>query len=307
MKLFIRALCALTFSIPVYATEWQSPLNQDHPQVGKVYELSSQMEISSTELYDKVHKASIVLVGEKHDNPDHHRIERDILKAFTRLEGNQAVIFEMLDDSQQPGIDMANEQPVPDNLKKILHWDDKQWAWDDYGPIIKQALHARAKVQAGNLSRDQIRSIYSGGEEVLTSNDTLTSALGVNNALRKSMLEEIYTEHCEMLPRDKLAPMVNIQLARDARMAAAVDQSNAKSTLLIAGGYHVRKDSAVPLHLRLRDNKEHPLVIMLREVDPTLQNYTDILKGMASQADYVWFTPRFTDRDYCSDLKTSQK
>lgn len=307
MKSFISSLCALAFSFPVYATDWQSPLNQDHPQVGKVYELSSQTEISSDELYEQIRNASIVLVGEKHDNPDHHRIELDILEEFTRLEGSRAVIFEMLDDSQQSGIDIANAQLTPENLKKVLNWDDKRWAWDDYGPIIKQALNAHAKVQAGNLSRAQIRSIYKEGEKILASNSTFTSALSVNKALRKSMLEDIYTEHCKMLPRDKLTPMVNIQLARDARMAAAVDQSNAQRTLLIAGGYHVRKDSAVPLHLRLRDNNEHPLVIMLREVDPTLQNHTGFLKDMAPQADYVWFTPRFTDRDYCNDLKTSQK
>lgn len=306
MKPFVSSLCALIFAIPAYATSWQSTLNQDHPQVGKLYDLSTQQEITTTDLFKRLRQADIVMVGEKHDNPDHHRIESDILSALLISSDNPSVILEMLDDSQQDGIALANIAKNPETLKTTLNWDDKRWAWQDYGPIMQQVLKANGELHAGNISRQQIRAIYSEGATVIKSDPRLTSALKVDDKLRSAMLDNIYAEHCEMMPRQQLTPMVNIQLARDARMASALNQAKASQVVLIAGGYHVRKKSAVPLHLRLINSTRQPVVVMLSEVDPTLQNYSKLLNELQTEADYVWFTPRFTDRDYCEDFRASK-
>ncbi|MBE9399389.1 ChaN family lipoprotein [Pontibacterium sp. N1Y112] len=308
MKRFFSILFATLIALHAHADlEWISPLSTDHPNVGKVYDLRTQEAVEPQSLLAALKNHDVILIGEKHDNPDHHRLEQIILGTLINASDKPSVILEMLDESQSNATTIIQASDSDDELKKTLNWNEKGWPWEYYGPIVRQILSEDATLLVGNISRSKVRSIYKDGTEALITDSRFKTVLEMSNTIRSSLLDEIYEQHCEMMPRERLSPMVNIQLARDAYMAAAIDGVKSSQTILIAGGYHVRKDTAVPLHLRLRKSNKHPLVIMLQEVDPTLQNNQDTLREMQRQADYVWFTPRFTDRDYCKDLKTSQK
>ncbi|WP_372834757.1 ChaN family lipoprotein [Pontibacterium sp.] len=308
MKRVLGILFAILIPLHVHATEeWLSPLNTNHPDVGKVYDLRTQEAVKPQSFLAALKNHDVILIGEKHDNPDHHRLELIILSTLMNASDKPAVILEMLDDSQSKATTTIQASDSDDQLQATLNWNEQGWPWEHYGPIVRQILSEDATLVVGNISRSKIKSIYKDGTEALITDSRFKTALEMSSKVRASLLDDIYEQHCEMMPRERLSPMVNIQLARDAYMAAAIDGVKSSQTILIAGGYHVRKDTAVPLHLRLRKSNKQPLVVMLQEVDPTLQNDPNALHSMKLQADYVWFTPRFTDRDYCKDLKTSQK
>ena len=63
--------------------------------------------------------------------------------------------------------------------------------------------------------------------------------------------------------------------------------------LLLAGGFHVRKDLGIPLHMKDLAGIE-PVVLMLAEAGQTVS---------AEQADYVWYTAALPEQDYCAQLR----
>ena len=64
--------------------------------------------------------------------------------------------------------------------------------------------------------------------------------------------------------------------------------------LLIAGGFHVRRDLGVPLHLEDLGAGEGMQVLMLAEVGKTVS---------PQQADYAWYTPALPPQDHCAKLR----
>src|SRR5580704_9699750 len=79
---------------------WQSTRDIDHPLVGVIVDVAAQRRVSEAELTARVKAAGIVLVGETHDNPDHHRLEAALVQAFSAAHHAPAVVFEMLNREQ---------------------------------------------------------------------------------------------------------------------------------------------------------------------------------------------------------------
>ncbi len=108
---------------------------------------------------------------------------------------------------------------------------------------------------AGNLERDRTRAVGGGGLQAL--GDTRLATWGLTAALPASLREfqadAVYYGHCELMPRDHLEPMVDVQVARDASMAAAMVEAlewAPDGVVLIAGRGHVRDDVGVPVFLK---------------------------------------------------------
>ncbi|MGB0468779.1 MAG: ChaN family lipoprotein [Pontibacterium sp.] len=303
--LFFGAL--LLFSAQGQAAQWLSPLDQDHPLVGRLYDVKNKREISTDLFFERLHKASAILIGEKHDNPDHHHIETEILSHLLKDAPDLTVVLEVLDASQTQALTGLLPKDSDSQLQTKLNWPDKTWPWGDYGPLIKQAVTHDALLVAGNLSRTQMKTVYSAGSEALEQDSSLSTALAVSQTVRERLLEDVYQQHCKLIPKNKLQPMVNIQLARDARMAHRLAEHAIKApTILIAGSFHVRKDTAVPLHLKYINAELKPVVLILHEVNTDSLKFEGYLSQQAPIADYIWFTPRYSDRDYCQDIKRTK-
>lgn len=308
MNRFIALITFLLVSTSVYANEWRSTLNRDHPLTGSIYNLSSLEPVTEDVLLQSLNSAPVVLIGEKHDNADHHVIEARILNTLLSGAGNASVIYEMLTVAQQPDMAVLSPQDDSESLKSKLNWNDRSWPWKHYGPVVETTVKNNATLLAGNITKEQIRTIYRQGRDAIQADEKLHTALNINAGVRDQLLDTVYTEHCMMMPKSKLAPMVDIQLARDAYMASVISTSaETGKTVLIAGGYHVRKDSAVPLHLKQLKPELKPLVVILAEVNPEISDIPAYMLSLRDIADYVWFTPRSTDRDYCEDLKPAHK
>src|SRR6516165_3133522 len=61
------------------ALHWESRLDIDHPLVGVVWDVAAKRPVTERELSARVQSSTIVLVGEAHDNPDHHRLQARLL------------------------------------------------------------------------------------------------------------------------------------------------------------------------------------------------------------------------------------
>jgi len=267
---------------------WESPEGREHPDLGRIVDLRSGEPISPKRLIDELAEVDQVLVGERHDNPDHHALQLWLLEAMAQRRPQGSLLLEMLNPDQQASV--AQVQALveggewPAALPAALRWQ-QGWEWGLYEPVIKHALAQPYPIMSANLDRAEIMRVY-------RRIPTLTGA-PAEKEVQRSLLEQIRISHCGMLPETQLPAMLAIQQQRDQRMA---DQLNAapKPAMLLAGAFHVRRDLGVPLHLTRRGGKATTRVLMLAEVGDVVS---------ADQADFVWFTPAQPQQDHCVGLR----
>lgn len=306
LQLIIGLLAALFPAYSNAAGNWLAPLLQNHPLVGKIYSLEQKAFLSETELLSELRSTTYVLIGEKHDNTDHHRLEEKILTALNSPTPPY-IVFEMLTDEQQL---LTNSLQPSDTLQQMhdkLQWNNKGWPWKDYGPLINTAVQQGATITAGNINPELLKRIYKEGSanpELATAR--FKSMASIAESTRNKILDQIHESHCAMMPKEKLTPMLTIQLARDASMAYAMLHDSKKNkadrpSILIAGSFHTQKNIGVPLHLR--QLTQQPIkTLLLTEVSDSYENPNDY--ATHQEADYIWFTPRQLDIDYCAGLRT---
>src|ERR671930_1251825 len=83
---------------------WQARFGQDHPLVGQIWDVEAARLIDTTTLVQRLTAGRFVLLGEKHDNPDHHRLQAWILKQLSVAGRRPAVAFETFTPDQPPAI-----------------------------------------------------------------------------------------------------------------------------------------------------------------------------------------------------------
>lgn len=283
-----------------------------HPLVGRIWSVADKSFVTPKEVSRAAVAASFVLLGEIHDNPDHHALQAFVLSAVTASGRKPAAVLEMLPGDRQARVDdyLAEKEPTPDGFGAAVGWAELGWPdYRIYQPVIAAAMEADLPIIAGDVpkkqrvevSRDGFSSL---GEEALAKM-ALDQPLG--EAADARLLQTLFEGHCEMMPREALVPMANVQRLRDAGLANAMLAAageGADGAVLIAGAGHVRADLAVPRYLRWRAPSAGLVTIAFIEVaagetDPAA--YAVPEDGTAAPYDFLWFTPRGARKDPCKD------
>lgn len=293
---------------------WSSTLALDHALVGRIWDVAGARFIDAPTLLARLGAARFVLLGEKHDNPDHHRLQAWVLRGLIAAGRRPAVAFEMLDTDDQAAID-RHLAAAPDDaagLAKAVDWEHSGWPdWTMYQPIAEAALSARLPVVAANLADASLQELRKGGVAAL--DPALAGRLGLDRpltpALRAALAEEIRDAHCGHTPTRMLDQMIDTQRARDAKMADALIGSGiADGGVLITGYGHARKDRGVPLYLSVRLPGASVASVAFLEVEHGVTapgTYVARPSGETLPVDYVWFTPRLEDGDACEKFRKS--
>lgn len=301
---------------PPGGEHWESRLDAAHPLTGVVWDVNGHRRASEAELVARVQSSDVVLVGETHDNPDHHRLEARLLGAFAERHTTPAVVFEMLDREQQPIVD-ATLRLRPDDvdgLARAVGWASSGWpAWSMYRRVFQAAVVANAVVLAGGIGRDAAMRIARDGPA--SYDPDLNQAFSLHDPapadVDAAMRREMGESHCGLVPDEMLEPMVLVQRTRDALLAARLHEgaSRGHGALLVAGTGHVRRDRGVPAQLARVYGIDSLSVGLLeaRAGAPTPDEYVQSFEAKRLPFDYVWFTPRANDIDHCAELREHMK
>ena len=299
---FLLVFLLIPLSVCADSKQWQSEFFQDHPLVGKIYDVNKREFINEKQLLLLINNDKYILVGEKHDNPDHHIIEQKVLDSILSRK-TVPVVFEMLNEQHIDGIKKLSRDETLSSVKKKLSWGPKDWKWDDYGSLFLSVVLSESELVAGNISKSISMKIYMGEAGLLEEESRFESMSAPTADQKARIMDDIYESHCEMMERTKLKPMQTIQLAKDASMASAMVTNNPDTgAVLIAGGFHTRKDISVPVHLKSLDPDGSQVVLRIIEIDPDMKQASEY-EDMLQVSDYIWFTPVFTMKDYCEDMK----
>lgn len=306
LLLAVMALTSAACTSPAAQTgsPWQSPLHQNHQLAGRIWLTAQERFISRDELLTHLQQSRLLLLGEKHDNPDHHRLRLALLHDLLLPDGRALLVLEMMQRAQQAQIDSVSNGALADatNLATELAWDHEGWPWHFYGPAVMLAMERGAGLRAGNINSSEVMQIYrdtgTGNNQQPLTAEQLTQ-----------LERDIDSSHCGMLPSSQFPAMVRVQQARDQAMADALmsGPDAILQRILLAGNYHIRHDLGVPNYLD-DSNTDRPLSVAFLEVDPEHDLPGSYLQQFSETAAYdvIWFTPALTQDDYCAGMRSSQ-
>jgi uncharacterized iron-regulated protein len=294
-------------------------LHRDHPLAEKIWDVRAERFIDEATLHQALVAADFVLLGETHDNPEHHQLQARALAALVAAGRRPAVAFEMLDVAQQPRIDEALAGPPPhdpDALALAVQWAKGGWpAFALYRPVFEVALRAGLPIAAANLSRKQVHEVVRTGASSLGPEvrAMLERAGPLSKEATDEIRDEMYESHCREMPRAMLDPFVTMQRARDAQMAErllAVARGRHDGAVLVAGSGHVRTDRAVPSYLGREAPERARRSVAFLEVSESLRTPADYAAAFRTSGlpfDFVVFTPASPREDPCQGLRDRKK
>lgn len=270
--------------------EWQHTEKRNHPNTGKIFDLKTQTELSPKQLIEALKNSRWVLIGEQHDNLDHHRLEQWLLETLSALRPQGSLLLEMITPEQQAAVrdtQLAFAQhrpPKETDLPAALSWQ-KGWDWSLYGTLMRYSLQQNYPILSANLSAQELQSIY-------RTQPSLPAGLATRPQVIQQLDALIKESHCNLLPESQIPAMRAVQQQRDRRMAETLSKAP-QPAVLLAGSQHVRKDLGVPLHWADMGIQEGLKVLILAEAQDSLPS---------QEADFIWFTPSPAPQDHCAGI-----
>ena len=293
---------------------WVAKLGREHPLVGRIWSTGRQEGILPQEAVNAAAEADVVLIGETHDNPDHHKLQAYLIRELAHKGKHPAIVMEMIGGDKADALasyQVANGATA-DGLASKLDWDNSGWpAWSIYRPIAEAALGANFLVFPGDPGKDQMAQVSEGGLAELSYSERLRLGLAAQLPvpLAAALASDIKSAHCNQITDSALNVMTQAQRYRDAVLADNILKAADKSgggAVLIAGGGHVRTDRGVPYYLRTRASGLKVVSILLSEVEAGVENPEDAVPHDPDgkpAADYVWFTARSERPDPCLEFQ----
>lgn len=305
MLLLAVALSGCAGPTTVWLEGWQSRHDRDHALVGRIWAPAEGRFLKPAELLARLAQADFVLLGEKHDNPDHHRLQAWILGQLVAAGRRPAVGFEMFSVDQAPVLarHLAAHPLDAAGLGEAVDWGRSGWpSWDLYRPLAEIALSAGLPLVAADVGREHRVAVGRRGLAALPAE--LRATLGLEAAMapavRAALGQEIADAHCGYAPPERVDALVEVQRFRDAHMAWRLAAAGTRGGVLIAGVGHVRRDWGVPGSLTRFAPGTRVVSMAFLEVRPDLSEPAPYAAGpMGPAFDYVWFTPRVDAEDPC--------
>ena len=282
---------------------WHESGGAGHPLLGQIYRVADGRRVSEDELIDAAVAAEFVLIGERADNRDHHRLQAELVSALQRdAREPRAVAFEMISaDRQLAMVEYLAAHPGDTaGLGAAAGWAASGWPdWTLYEPIARAALTNGAQIVAADLSEEQKRAVLDQGARGLRTSFVRRTGLDrdLAVALASDLQDEMRDVRCAKAPLQDLGGMYQVQRAREAMLADRLAAASGKAGgILIAANDQVRNDRGVPGYLARLEPGAGTLSIALLEVqDDQRRPPADL------PYDYVWFTARVDDgEDPCA-------
>jgi len=202
----------------------------------------------TAEVVDAARAADIVVLGEIHDNPQHHRTQAEIVAALQPT----ALVFEMIPQQFEDEINrLRSEGASREAIAEALDWNNSGWPdFDMYAPILEAAPEARI-FGAGQPVAEVRRAMLEGAAGVFGPDaekyDLDVALAPEEQTAREAMMREA---HCGGVPAEMLPGLVEAQRFRDAGLADAAlwarTMAGRGPVVVIAGTGHADKRRGMP-------------------------------------------------------------
>lgn len=250
-------------------------------------------------LLDLMRDSDYVLLGEHHDNTDHHRLRAELLAA---LPAPVAVVVEHLPRGAAPALPPDQRGDALLQTLQAAGFDARGWRWPLHEPLFTTIAARGHRLLGGNLPRELARRTAREGADALPAElRAAIDAAPLAAGARAALVDDLVRGHCGHLPPERTQNMVLAQRGRDAAMAAAMAAAllDARAgrpggpVLLLAGNGHVRRDYGVAQMLRGLQPQARVLSVGFVEAGGA---------ATAGLFDLTWTTPAVERADPCAGM-----
>jgi uncharacterized iron-regulated protein len=285
-----------------------------HILLGKIWDTRSGNFVDYDALKSEATKARHLLLGETHINPEHHRIQAEVIGDLLDDGQSFALVLEIFETDQQQAIDLAiaSDRVTADDVADATGIRDSGWDWDGYRPLVQLGLEGHSPILAGNAPRAEVRQVAFSGLEAVPGDRIaeLGLATPLSAASRETLTQVIIDSHCGHALGDMAERLVDAQRVRDATMADVMLTAPSDKSVLITGAGHARRDYGVPRYILERTPDANVVSVGLTEVAAGLtspEDYVEDVAGEDTPFDYLWFTERAMFEDPCEKYRESLK
>jgi uncharacterized iron-regulated protein len=256
IQLFVLTLLAVLGACRTPAT----------PNRMTVYDLEHGQLLSDTRALQRLQGARIVLVGEFHNNADHHLAQLQVIQALHRAGRKVAIGMEMFRKDSQQDLDQWTSGEMEERRFIEVFNDNWSFGWKLYRPILAYARDNRIPVVGLNVPREVTLQVAYHGFQSLTPEQrgALEGVVCDVTPEYRNFVKQAYGAHSH--GRMKFEQFCEAQLVWDSVMALnAVDylkQNDERIMVIVAGSGHTHK-LGIPDQIDKRSDL--PYIVVLPE------------------------------------------
>lgn len=277
-----------------------------------IYQRSESTPRSRAQVFQLMGEAKVILLGEKHDNPHHHQLQKEILEQLLEAGKRPALGFETF-SQDQTGLLMnftqgrashfkpAAEDKQEEFLRRQLGWVHRQ-EWELYAPLLRLAKKYRLPVFGADLPvGTRVRLTRSGLAEMYPfEKDGLVDTGFRMEPYRQLMQQKLAVAHCQTAEESLLERLYQTWLARNDAMAHAVvaagESLRDQPVVVVLGAGHVEHDMGVMERIAFHKPRWRQLNLGMRELpadSPATYPEPVTVAGhpFPSSHQILWFTP----------------
>lgn len=234
--------------------------------------------------------ATFILIGEQHDNAQHHRFQAQVIEGFVQAGRSVIVGMEMFDRTKQYPLNLWTLNRLGESeFIEQSEWKT-QWGFDFalYRPIFEVVYRYRLRLVGLNVPRALVRQTARGGWQSVPETERMSIpdpdlSVEEHRKLFYALLGEGHTAGQPQNDNFYAAQVVwDTAMADTAlRYLERTVPSPRLAFVIIAGNGHVMYDVGISLRIRMRSNLPTRVIALLPPSDKPMQ-------VRASLGDFVW-------------------
>jgi uncharacterized iron-regulated protein len=232
----------------------------------EIYDLEHGKLLTDSMALQRLQSARIVLVGEHHNNADHHQAQLQVIQALHRAGRRVAIGMEMFRRDSQQALDQWISGRMEEQQFVEIFNDNWTYGWKLYRPILAYARDNRIPVVGLNVSRKITAQVAYHGFQSLNREQrgALEGVVCDVSEEYREFVQRAYGAHGH--GRMNFEQFCEAQLVWDSVMALnAIDylkQHDEHIMVIVAGSGHARK-LGIPTQLAKRSTL--PYLVILPE------------------------------------------
>jgi len=328
-KIFLFLLILSTIAMTQSCATTKKAIMRQDPLTGKIINTKTDRTTNFSSLIKDISLHDVIYLSEKHDNPEHHNIQKKIINSLIESNIQPTIGFEFFSMDDTP--DLLNfidsgKADHPENIEKIvetdlrrkLGWDgqsDEMWKY--YFDLLTIAKDENLKVAGIDLPTTLKKRVTRKGIDNISSieKDMIFSTHLSDKTYKDYMFSIFKAVHCGMGNENMQSRLYDTWIARNDKMALSITQlvkHGNGPVIIIIGGGHTEYGLGVINRVQEIDKNITQVNIALQEISVKSSNLSEYtqpleLKGFKKSppADFLWFTQRVSYEDPCKEFKKS--
>ncbi len=264
------------------------PTPADSAQIPATPVVDTGRRLMLSDILPVLAQKRVVLVGETHDQYQHHLGELAVIEGIYHYYPNIAIGLEFFQQPFQQYLDqyVAGEIDEQTMLRKTEYYERWRFDYRLYKPILDFARAHRIPLIALNLPAEITEQVGRQGMQSLSAKQRaqIPATIDRNVPGYRERIENIFNRHPSGMQHN-VDNFIDVQLLWDEGMAArAADylkQHPDKHMIILAGSGHIIHGTGIPVRLKRRIDGEIATLV-----------FGDRLKITPDLADYVLFPPK---------------